>query len=169
MGVFTFWARGVNIYRVRNTRYTFRLVLSIAAVKDGYSTQRVTKQIATLRRKLPWPPRDVNLTIPLRSLVPVSAPVRRQQQQQQQQQQQTVVVPVTKDEKKKTGTVMVSCSVEDAEVYVDGVFVGNAPANLKLNEGIHIIEVKKSGYSSYRKELRVFADSDVSLRAKLTK
>jgi hypothetical protein len=90
-------------------------------------------------------------------------------QQQQQQQQQTVVVPDSKDKKTETGTVVLSCNVDGAEVHVDGLFVGNAPVTLKLKEGIHIISVEKSGYSTYRRELRVFADSDVSLRVELTK
>lgn len=90
-------------------------------------------------------------------------------QQQQQQQQQTVVIPGGQSETPQMGTVMVSSNVQGADVYVDGMFVGNTPANLKLKDGIHIIEVKKQGCSSYRKELRVFGGSELSLRAELSK
>ena len=95
----------------------------------------------------------------------------RPTEQQQQQQQQTVVIPGNQGQgdTKQMGTVMVSSNVQGADVYVDGVFVGNTPANLKLKDGIHIIEVKKSGYSTYRRELRVFGGSELSLRAELTK
>jgi hypothetical protein len=87
--------------------------------------------------------------------------------QQQQQQQQTVIVSGGQSETQQMGTVMVSSNVQGADVYVDGVFVGNTPANLKLKDGIHIIEVKKSGYSTYRRELRVFGGSELSLLAEL--
>ena len=102
------------------------------------------------------------------------APVVRQEQlprpgQQQQQQQQTVIMPGGRDEKTLRGTIILSSNVEAAEIYVDGTFAGNTPANLKLKEGIHIIEVKKQGYVSYRKELRVFGGSDISLQAELPK
>ena len=64
---------------------------------------------------------------------------------------------------------MVTSTPENAEIYADGAFVGNAPANLKLSEGIHIIEVKKSGFRSYRKELRVLGQSELNLRVTLEK
>ncbi len=92
-----------------------------------------------------------------------------QQQQQQQQQQQTVVIPGNQSEPVQTGTVLVSSNAEAADVYVDGVFVGNTPANLKLKDGIHIIEVAKTGYQKYRKEIRIYGGSELSLRAELTK
>jgi hypothetical protein len=65
------------------------------------------------------------------------------------------------------GVINVSTDVQDAEVFVDGAFVGNAPATLELTEGIHIIEVKKEGHSSYKRETRVIGNSETSLRAKL--
>jgi len=38
-----------------------------------------------------------------------------------------------------TGTIAVSSSPDNAEIYVDGSFVGNAPATLKLSPGKHTI------------------------------
>lgn len=90
------------------------------------------------------------------------------QQQQQQQQQQTVVVGDTgTSQSSRKGLVSVTSAQEDAEVYVDGIFSGNCPANLRLSEGIHIIEVRKPGFRNYRRELRVSADSELTLRAQL--
>ena len=90
--------------------------------------------------------------------------------QQQQQQQQNIVIDGGKQEKdEKTGVVMLSSNVESADVYIDGIFVGNTPANLKLKSGIHIIEVKHSGYRVFKREMRVYPDSEVSLRAILNK
>jgi hypothetical protein len=52
-------------------------------------------------------------------------------------------------------------------VFVDGAFVGNSPAKLKLPEGSHVIEVKKTGYKGYRRELKVTAGSELILSAGL--
>lgn len=91
-------------------------------------------------------------------------------QQQQQQQQQTVVIPgAGSSATSARGMVMVSSTPENAEIYADGAFVGNGPANLKLSEGIHIIEVKKAGFTTYRKELRVIGSSQLNLRVTLEK
>lgn len=103
----------------------------------------------------------------LRPKIAIPQVTPTQQQQQQQQQQQTVVIPGSEQE--KLGKVIVTSNVENAEVFVDGLFVGNTPANLKLKGGIHKIEVKKDGYKSYKRELRVFGDSETSLRAELGK
>lgn len=90
------------------------------------------------------------------------------QQQQQQQQQQTVVIPgMGTGQQAESGNVMISSRPENCDVYVDGVFVGNTPANLNLKAGIHIIELKKTGYSSYRREIRVFGKSETPLNVTL--
>jgi len=108
---------------------------------------------------------------------PAEAPIQakpaavEQQQQQQQQQQQTVVMPGGTGGEKEAGqgTVIVSATPENCEVCVDGIFVGNAPTNLKLSEGIHIIEVKKVGHETFKRELRVLKGSEVVLRTELQK
>jgi hypothetical protein len=89
--------------------------------------------------------------------------------QEQQQQQQTVVVQGlgSGTPSLQKGSVAVVADQEDAEVHVDGIFSGNCPANLRLSEGIHIIEVKKPGFQNYRRELRVAADSELTLRVQL--
>jgi hypothetical protein len=53
------------------------------------------------------------------------------------------------------------------DVYVDGAFVGNCPATLLLKEGLHTIEVKKESGGRFKREVRVSAGSDVSIRAEL--
>lgn len=94
-----------------------------------------------------------------------------QQQQQQQQQQQTVVIPnmgAVGSQEKQQGSVAILSNQNDAEIYVDGAFVGNTPSTLKLSAGIHVLEVKKEGYSDYQKTLRVLAGSDLTIRANLS-
>ena len=108
---------------------------------------------------------------PAQAPIQAKPPAVEQQQQQQQQQQQTVIMPgATGGEKGPgQGAVIVSATPENCEVCVDGLFVGNAPTNLKLSEGIHIIEVKKEGHETFKRELRVLKGSDVVLRAELQK
>jgi hypothetical protein len=90
-------------------------------------------------------------------------------QQQQQQQQQTVVLPGPVEKKAdEKGTVHVSSKPENADVFVDGIFVGNSPCKLSLTDGIHIIEIKASGFVDFKRELRVMAGSEVSMRATLS-
>lgn len=64
---------------------------------------------------------------------------------------------------KKVGTVLVRSNSDNAEVYVDGFFVGNAPATLKLAEGIHIIEVRSEGRQIYKREIKVTEDAELTL------
>jgi hypothetical protein len=67
----------------------------------------------------------------------------------------------------KEGKITISCDVEAADVFVDGAFVGNSPATLSLSEGTHTIEVKKQGQGAYKREVRVLAGSQTSIRAEL--
>jgi len=68
----------------------------------------------------------------------------------------------------KDGKVAVSCDVEGADIFVDGEFVGNCPSTLALNEGTHTIEVKKEGRGAFKREIRVLAGSETSMRAELS-
>lgn len=67
------------------------------------------------------------------------------------------------------GTVNVSSNPTGAEVVVDGEFVGDSPATLKLTPGKHIVTVKMSGYSDWSKEITVQSGSEVQLSANLEK
>jgi S1-C subfamily serine protease len=62
------------------------------------------------------------------------------------------------------GKVTISADVENAEIYIDGNFVGNAPSTLTLQEGSHKVEVKSSG-GTWERDLRVLRDSEVLLKA----
>lgn len=53
------------------------------------------------------------------------------------------------------------------EIYVDGAFVGMAPAKLNLVEGNHTIELRQAGYKPYHKQLRMIGGAEVSLRPAL--
>jgi hypothetical protein len=67
------------------------------------------------------------------------------------------------------GAVSVSASPDGADISVDGNFVGNAPATLKLAAGKHVISVSQKGYKAWSRELSVLPGSDVKLKAALEK
>jgi PEGA domain-containing protein len=67
------------------------------------------------------------------------------------------------------GTVNVSSNPTGADVLVDGEFVGNSPASLKLTAGKHAVAVKMSGYKDWSKEITVQSASEVQLTANLEK
>ena len=67
------------------------------------------------------------------------------------------------------GTVNASSNPTGADVLVDGEFVGNSPAALKLSPGKHAFTVKMSGYKDWLKEISVQSGSEVQLTANLEK
>ena len=68
-----------------------------------------------------------------------------------------------------SGSVTIKAEDETAEVYVDGTSVGNPPAKVNLDPGIHVIGVKKPGFKEYRKELQLTAGAELTVRAVLEK
>lgn len=67
------------------------------------------------------------------------------------------------------GTVNVSSNPAGADVLLDGNFVGNAPATLKISGGKHTITVKMSGQKDWRRDITVEPGSEVQLAATLEK
>jgi hypothetical protein len=69
----------------------------------------------------------------------------------------------------RTATLAVSTNPDGADIYADGVFIGNAPANLKLPAGKHTIRVSQSDYKDWSREITVQAGSESRLIATLEK
>lgn len=69
----------------------------------------------------------------------------------------------------ETATVTVKSNPDNADVAVDGTFVGNAPASLKLSAGKHTVKVSLAGYKDWSREVTVSSGSDVNLSAVLEK
>jgi hypothetical protein len=67
------------------------------------------------------------------------------------------------------GTVTVQSWPEGADVSVDGAFVGNAPADLKLPPGKHTVSVASAGYKPWSRDITVLAGSSTNLNATLDK
>jgi hypothetical protein len=68
-----------------------------------------------------------------------------------------------------TTTVSVTAIPDGAEIYVDGTFVGSAPANLKLPAGKHMIRITQSAYKDWMREIGVRAASEAHIVATLEK
>lgn len=69
----------------------------------------------------------------------------------------------------QSGVVNVSSDPAGADVLVDGQFVGNCPAALKLSPGKHTLTVKASGYNDWSRDIVVESGSQVQLKASLAK
>jgi len=67
------------------------------------------------------------------------------------------------------GSVNISSNPTGADVSVDGEFVGNSPAALKLAPGKHTLSVKMAGYKDWSREITVYSGSEVQLAANLEK
>jgi hypothetical protein len=67
------------------------------------------------------------------------------------------------------GTVNVQSTPAGADVAVDGTFVGNAPAALKLTPGKHTVAVTSSGFKEWSRDMTVLAASETNLNATLEK
>jgi len=67
--------------------------------------------------------------------------------------------------RKNSGLLVVQGDTEIDELYVDGRFVGMAPAKLRLKEGRYSVEVKRAGFKSYRRQISVMVGAEVTLRA----
>jgi hypothetical protein len=68
-----------------------------------------------------------------------------------------------------TGIIRVTSNPEGAEVWVDGAFVGNTPAKLRLATGKHRTRVALEGYEEWNKEIEVLPDSELTLNAAFKK
>jgi hypothetical protein len=77
--------------------------------------------------------------------------------------------PATATTAEPDATVAVISTAEGADINVDDVFVGNAPASLKLKPGKHTIKVTKVGYKDWSREMTALSGSQVSLNVALEK
>jgi hypothetical protein len=68
-----------------------------------------------------------------------------------------------------TGTIKLESDPPGAEIFVDGSFVGNTPAQLKLAAGKHAVRVAAAGHAEKTRELEVLGGSEVALTASLPK
>ncbi len=65
------------------------------------------------------------------------------------------------------GVLTVQAEGEIDELYIDGEFVGMTPATLQLREGRHLVEVRGDACQPYRREIKVIAGGNMTLRVLL--
>ncbi len=70
----------------------------------------------------------------------------------------------------QTAEVDIESSVPNAEVYVDGAFVGSAPLHaFHLTAGVHAVEVRAPGYQTWKRDLAVAPNAVSRVVAQLDK
>jgi len=63
-----------------------------------------------------------------------------------------------------TGSINISASPTEAEVWLDGVYIGNAPSTFtEITPGSHSLQFQKSGYSPVTKNVNVTAGKTVRI------
>lgn len=67
------------------------------------------------------------------------------------------------------GKLQLESNPPGADVEIDGSFVGNTPSDVQVSDGDHTVTVKKAGFKSWERKLRVTAGSSVHLSAELEK
>lgn len=70
--------------------------------------------------------------------------------------------------KKKVGALAVNCSVQGAEIFVNGKRVSSTPSHqLALNAGTHTVVLKKKGYLDFKKSVRIRSGMTETLNVEL--
>ena len=77
--------------------------------------------------------------------------------------------PAASTSQSDTGVVNLTSDPVGADISLDGNFIGNSPATLKLAAGTHTILVKMAGYADWTRQITVGAGSEVQLTATLEK
>ena len=68
-----------------------------------------------------------------------------------------------------TARLSITSVPEGSDIEIDGTFSGNTPSDLAVPEGERSIVVKKSGYKSWERKMKLVAGSGIHLNAELEK
>ena len=68
-----------------------------------------------------------------------------------------------------TARLSIASVPDGADIEIDGSFAGNTPSDLEVPEGERSIVVKKSGYKSWERKMKVLAGSSIHLNAEMEK
>lgn len=69
--------------------------------------------------------------------------------------------------RKGGATLHIDSLPEKALVSIDGATVGYTPADLKVPEGKHVVQLTRTGYLLWKQEISVTREKNVSLKAEL--
>lgn len=64
--------------------------------------------------------------------------------------------------------VTIEANTDAAEIFLDGKFVGSTPMNYRFRPGNHPIELRKEGFTTWRRTLHVAAGQPTRVKANLT-
>ena len=67
------------------------------------------------------------------------------------------------------GTVSVTSTPDGADIFVDSIGSGHTPLILKVNSGMHVVQVTTAGYKDFVSEVTVTPDGIVNVTATLEK
>ena len=67
-----------------------------------------------------------------------------------------------------TSQIAVSSTPAQADIEIDGSFVGNTPSSIDVTPGEHVVVVKKSGYKDWQRKMKVTGGS-INVAAQLEK
>ena len=68
-----------------------------------------------------------------------------------------------------TAKLSITSVPDGADIEIDGNFSGNTPSDLEVEDGDHSITVKKSGFKTWERKMKVTAGSNIHLNAELEK
>lgn len=71
--------------------------------------------------------------------------------------------------KSATAKLSIASTPDEADIEIDGGFVGNTPSDIEVKPGEHVVSVKKPGYGVWEKKVVVNGASTVRLSAALEK
>jgi hypothetical protein len=63
--------------------------------------------------------------------------------------------------------IAVSSTPVNADIMVDGSFVGNTPSNIEVALGDHVLSISKSGFQSWERKFKATGGSTVNINAEL--
>lgn len=73
------------------------------------------------------------------------------------------------EESIKTGTLIARTIPKEADLYIDGVFMGKTPVTLKVEEGKHDIRISKNGYKNHYSTVTITQSQETTVYKQLEK
>ncbi|HLV88637.1 MAG TPA: PEGA domain-containing protein [Candidatus Sulfotelmatobacter sp.] len=68
-----------------------------------------------------------------------------------------------------TGKLSIVSIPDGADIEIEGSFVGNAPSDVQLTDGDYTVTIKKAGFKTWERKLKVTSGSNVHVQAELEK
>ena len=165
------WSPGEACQSVYNIDKSYDLYLNLLVSRADFATQQVHAVIASLPPpgffwdgRKDWPEHStlkirLNPSAPEDQKLPSSALALPPS---------TVVLGRDSgDLRSDPGVVVIVSNVEESDVIVDNEFAGRTPLRMVLQQGRHIIEVRKTGYQPFIRQVQVSSGTVSELKTTL--